>query len=156
MSKKGATQERQPDPMQMPAVDPAMLEGLQQITPYNVSLFFLSNPNLMTPGDDAIIKKCGKNVVSYGIFGTIAGITVNVLAKRLYSGILTLPLYARLPLRLGLFALPFALLSNRIITEGDKLARLNHKYFVRIVKFRQSGNYRDLVPDGPLPGMMRK
>lgn len=78
--------------------------------------------------------------------GLIAGVTINVQFKRIYPNIVSLPFYARLPLRMILLGIPFVAMNHLLIGDMDRLTTLQHKYFIRIVKFRRTGNIEYMFP----------
>jgi hypothetical protein len=96
-------------------VDPMMMEALHSITPFNIPIFLMNNPDFVSTSDSAEFKKSLTNLSKYLFGGLIAGITINVQAKRVYPGIITLPIYARLPIRLALLGLPFMLMNHLVI-----------------------------------------
>lgn len=100
----------------------------------------------MSTKDATTVQKSMTNLTKYALGSLICGITINVQSKRVYPGIVSLPAYTRLPLRLALLGIPFGLINSYLIKEIDKLNHLNHKYFIRIVKFRRTGNMDYMFP----------
>lgn len=95
-------------------VDPMTAQMLAAITPLNLPYFMLSNPEFVEEKDFGNFKKAAKNLVKYALGASLVGITLNVQAKRVSEKIVKLPAYVRLPLRLGLFALPFAFVTQLV------------------------------------------
>jgi hypothetical protein len=127
-------------------VNPMMMEALHAVTPYNLPIFLMSNPEFVSSSDLIDFKKLISNLTKYLFGGLITGIAINVQIKRVYPGIITLPIYARLPIRLALLGLPFMLINHLVVKEMDKLNNLNFKYFVRIIKFRKTSDMAYMFP----------
>ena len=102
--------------------NPMMMEMLGEITPDQLPMFLMSNPELVP---EKYSKRFHKNITSLGTclaFGSIAGIVANVQVKRISLKFLTLPAYVRFPARLGIFALPFGLMYPKMSTNFEELS----------------------------------
>lgn len=93
-------------------MDPMMMEVLASLSPYNLPFFMLSNPQFVEERDINDLKKGIKNFMKYFVAASLIGVTINVQAKRVSDKVLKLPIFVRLPLRLGLFSLPFAFVTQ--------------------------------------------
>ena len=83
------------------------MEGLSQITPENLVVFMMQNPEIVL---DKFRKSFWKNVKDLTTacgFCAVGGIAVNMIITRAVPRFLILPNYARIPLRFALFGLPF-------------------------------------------------
>ena len=60
------------------------------------------------------MKKAFKNLTTYSIGGVAAGSFLNIMVKNVYIKFLAFPTYVRIPLRLGIFAIPFGLLYGKL------------------------------------------
>lgn len=142
-------------------VNPMMMEALHQITPFNLPMFLMTNPEFVSVNDTVTFKKSLSSMSKYALGALIAGITFNVQAKRVYPGIVSLPFYTRLPLRLIILGIPFGLINSFLIKDIDRLNQLNHKYYIRIVKFRRTGNMEYMFPredsgeEPPVPPILK-
>jgi hypothetical protein len=74
----------------------------------------MSNSELVPEKHAKAIKKAVKNLATLSFGGFVAGSLCNILIKKVYIKFLAFPAYTRLPLRLGLFALPFGLLYGKL------------------------------------------
>ena len=116
---------------------------LGEITPQNLPMFLMSNPELV-PGKYA--KKFQKSITNLGtylVFGTVGGITANVQIKRLSMKFLRLPGFVRLPMRLGIFALPFGLLYPKISHNMEDLTQTLFRVHLKILKLHKTGNIHE-------------
>jgi hypothetical protein len=60
------------------------------------------------------MKKAFKNLTTYSIAAIAAGSFLNIMVKKAYIKFLAFPVYTRIPLRLGIFAIPFGLLYGKL------------------------------------------
>jgi hypothetical protein len=49
-----------------------------------------------------------------GFGGFVAGSVLNILVKKVYIKFLAFPVFVRIPIRLGIFAIPFGLLYGKL------------------------------------------
>lgn len=82
-------------------------------------MMLLQSPELVPEKHGKAIKKAAKNLGTYAFGGLVAGSMINILIKKVYINFLALPIYVRLPARLGLFALPFGLLYGKLSENAD-------------------------------------
>lgn len=75
----------------------------------------MSNPELVPEKHAKAIKKAVKNLGGFTLGGIVAGSICNILIKKVYIKFLAFPIYVRLPVRVGLFALPFGLLYGKLM-----------------------------------------
>jgi hypothetical protein len=124
-------------------VNPGMMDALAQITPQNLPQLLFANPELVP---EHFRKAFWKNVKSFfqqlGI-NTVGGIALNMVVTRTLPRVLILPVYVRIPVRLLIFASPFALtygkLSDNINTYDDML----EEQYIKLQKFRKTGNIEE-------------
>lgn len=62
---------------------------------------------MLLPRDSAALERSGQKLLSVVGLSTLLGIVANVQIKRINMNFLKWPLIARLPVRLGVMALPF-------------------------------------------------
>ena len=60
------------------------------------------------------IKKAVKNMGTLAFGGFVAGSVLNILVKKVYIKFLAFPVFVRIPLRLGIFGIPFGLLYGKL------------------------------------------
>ena len=89
-------------------INPGMIQALAQVTPDNITGFLMSNPEF---APEHLQKSFIKNIK--GAFKLIGGdfavgVVLNLVLTRTIPSVLILPSYARIPLRLAVFCLPFA------------------------------------------------
>lgn len=117
-NKKNTKEAPPPTPMQsLPNaydVNPGMMEMLHTITPSSLPMFLMSNPDFVSAEDRPVFEKGIKNLLKYTLASLLLGVTVNVQFKRVYPGIVTLPAYFRLPLRMMLLVAPFGIFYSGI------------------------------------------
>jgi hypothetical protein len=86
------------------------------------------------------IKKSAKNLGTYAIGGIFVGTFLNIMVKNVYIKFLAFPAYLRLPLRLGIFAIPFGFMYGKINenmeTVGENFATIHMK----LLRLRKTGN----------------
>ena len=95
-------------------MNPMMMEALGDITPDQLPMFLMGNPEMVPAAYSKKIHKSLMNLASYVTLGVIAGSVANVQIKRVYLNFLKWPIYARLPVRLAVFALPFGAMYPKI------------------------------------------
>ena len=100
----------------------------------------MGNPALVSTKDQKMFSKCMTNLAGLFLFGTITGIFANIQVKRLSLKFLTLPKYVRYPLRLGIFALPFALIFPKVQSDVGKINEATFRIYQGIIKLRKTGN----------------
>jgi len=77
-------------------------------------MMLMSNPELVPEKHAKAIKKAVKNLGTLAFGGLVVGSVLNILVKKVYIKFLAFPIYTRLPLRLGIFAIPFGLLYGKL------------------------------------------
>jgi hypothetical protein len=77
-------------------------------------MILMSNPELVPSKHLNAMKKALKNLSTYSVGAIVAGSFLNIMVKNVYIKFLAFPVYTRIPLRLGLFAIPFGLLYGKI------------------------------------------
>lgn len=84
-------------------------------------MILISNPELVPEKHSKAIKKSVKNAATLCFGGFVAGVALNLLIKKVYIKFLAFPVYTRIPLRLGIFAIPFGLLYGKINENGENI-----------------------------------
>ena len=92
------------------------IEGFQLL-----SLFYFQMPFMLKPQDATILEKGSQKFLTLLGAGLSLGVIANVQVKRLYMNFLKWPIYARIPIRLGIMAIPFALLANPLNQRADEV-----------------------------------
>lgn len=84
-------------------------------------MLLMSNPELVPEKHMKAIRKSVKNGATIAFGGLVAGSVLNLLVKKVYIKFLAFPTYVRIPLRLGIFALPFGLLYGKLMENGENI-----------------------------------
>lgn len=101
-------------------MQPEALNMLKHINGLDlVSLFYFQMPFMMLPKDDAALTNTGKKLTTAVGVATILGLIANVQIKRISMNFLKWPFYARLPVRLGVMALPFIPFYPTIVEKAN-------------------------------------
>jgi hypothetical protein len=87
-----------------------------------------------------VIKKSLKNLGTFAIGGIFFGTFLNVMAKNVSIKFLALPSYIRLPLRLGIFALPFGPMYGKINENMETVGENLSTVYMKLLRLRKTGN----------------
>lgn len=90
------------------------IEGFQL-----VSLFYFQMPFMLKPKDTVVLEKASQKLLTLMLASVSLGIFANVQVKRLYMNFLKWPIYGRIPVRLGIMAIPFAMFSSPLSSKAD-------------------------------------
>lgn len=116
------------------------MDGLAQITPSNLPQLLFANPELVP---ESFRKAYWKNIKGFftqvGV-NTFGGIVINMIITRTVPKILILPNYTRIPLRLSIFGLPFAITYSKLSDFIEKNDDMLEEQYVKLQKFRKTGN----------------
>lgn len=90
-------------------MQPQALNMLKQLQGFDLmSLFYFQMPFMLLPKDITTMEKSGQKIVSLAGLSLLLGVAANTQIKRINMNFLKWPWYARLPIRLGVMAIPFA------------------------------------------------
>lgn len=124
-------------------VNPMMMEQFDQITPENFVQFMMGNPEIVS---EKFRKAYWKNTKTLGIFTglcTIGGFATNIIITRTIPSFLILPKLVRLPLRLVIFALPFAACYSKLSHHYEVGNEMVEDQFLKIQRLKRTGNIEE-------------
>ena len=81
-------------------------------------------PFMLQPKDVNILEKSTQKFLTLLSASLSLGVIANVQIKRLYMNFLKWPIYARIPIRLGVMAIPFALLTKPLNERADEISNV--------------------------------
>ena len=120
-----------------------MMDQLSQITPENFIQFTMANPEIVP---EKFRKGYWKNMKSLGTLlgvSTVAGTGINMVITRATPKFLILPNWARIPLRFGIFGVPFLALSPKLSSLYNEGNEMVEEQFIKIQRFRRTGNIEE-------------
>ena len=101
---------------------PEAVKMLRQVNGFDLlSLLYFQMPFMLLPKDAQRLEKVGQKFVTTGVLGLVAGIFLNVQVKRISMNFLKLPMLVKLPIRLAIMTIPFAILSPQIKAAGEEV-----------------------------------
>ncbi len=74
---------------------------------------------------------------------TVGGFALNMVITRVVPRVLILPTFVRLPVRLLIFASPFALTYNKLSDNINTYDDMIEQQFIKLQRFRRSGNIEE-------------
>lgn len=128
-------------------VNPMLMEQMDQITPENFVQFMMGNPEIV---GEKFRKTYWKNFKTLGIFTglcTIGGFASNIAVTRFLPNFLILPKIVKIPLRLAIFALPFAVCYPKLAHHYELGNEMVEDQFLKIQRFRRTGNIEEYFAD---------
>ena len=109
-----------------------------------MSLFLFQIPFMLLPKDTATVEKAGQKIGVTIAGGLAFGVFANVQIKRISMNFLKWPFFFRLPIRLGVMAIPFIplypILNEKILEIATVIKRLEDKKN-RLIRTRDLEEY---------------
>jgi hypothetical protein len=113
---------------------------LGEITPEQLPMFLIGNPELLPAAYSKKIQKSLLNLASYFTLGILLGGVANVQIKRVSMNFLKWPFYARFPVRLAVFAIPFGFLYPKINSNLETVSGSLNTIYMKIRRLHKTGN----------------
>ena len=121
-------------------VNPQMMHGLAEITPEKLRFFLFSNPEIVS---ESFHKKFFKNIKGFFTLiglNMIGGVGLNMITTRTLPRILILHPMMRLPLRVVILLVPFAVCSPKLSKYYNDHEDMLEDQYIKIQRLRKSGN----------------
>ena len=84
-----------------------------------ISLFYFQMPFMLKPQDITVLEKGSQKLFTLLGASFSLGVIANIQIKRVYMNFLKWPIFARIPIRLGIMAIPFGLLHKPLTEKAD-------------------------------------
>ena len=113
-------------------MQPQAVEMFAPLEGFNlVSLFYFQLPFMLRKNELTTLQKNGQKLIAYTGTSLALGFIANIQIKRLYMNFLKWPIYARVPIRLGIMALPFIAFKSLFYEKIDSLVLLSNQITMR-------------------------
>ena len=121
-------------------INPQMMQGLAEITPQNLPFFLFSNPEIVPEHFNKKFQKNLKSFFSLAGLDTLGGVALNMIATRTLPQILILHPAIRIPLRLVIQLVPFAVTYPKLSNYYQTHDEMFEQQYIKIQKLRKTGN----------------